>query len=341
MPYQNIFNNYSLKKLNTFGINANAKLFTEVLDIKAFKTILSNPKYAKEDLLILGSGSNILFTKNFDGLIIKNTIKGIEILQEFDEKIIIKVGAGEIWHNFVLYCIDKEFGGIENLSLIPGTVGAAPMQNIGAYGVEIKDIFISLEALNLNTLEIETFNNRDCKFSYRQSIFKDTHKGKYAIVSVTFQLSKKTILNTSYGVIQEVLEARNIPNPTIKDVSDAVIAIRQSKLPNPEVIGNAGSFFKNPIVQKNKFNALKDSFSEILFYNLSNNEVKIPAGWLIENCGWKGKRIGEIGVHDKQALVLVNHGNGKGTDLQKLAVDIQQSIKDKFGIRLEIEVNVV
>ncbi len=334
-----ILYDFSLKELNTFGLSVLAKSYVEVFDIQQFKLLLNNSKDA--NVMILGGGSNILLTKDYDGLVIKNTIKGIEILDVNDDDVTIKVGAGEVWHEFVLYCIENGFGGVENLSLIPGTVGAAPMQNIGAYGVEIKDVFHSLEALNLETLEVEIFDNNDCKFGYRQSIFKNTHKGKYAIVNVTFQLSKKPMLNTSYGAIQEVLSSNDISAPTIKDVSDAVISIRQSKLPNPDEIGNAGSFFKNPAISVDKFNLLKASFTNIPSYELPNEGVKVPAGWLIESCGWKGKRIGDIGVHDKQALVLVNHGNGHGIDLYRLAKDIQQSVKDKFGIELEMEVNVL
>lgn len=336
-----VFENKSLKEFNTFSIEAKAKKYVEVSEIQHIKEVLSNPKHSKNNLLILGGGSNILFTKDFDGLVIKNNIHGIEVINEDEEKVIIKVGAGEIWHNLVLTCINRGFGGLENLSLIPGTVGAAPMQNIGAYGVEIKDSFVLLEALNLNTLEIEIFDNEACQFGYRKSIFKNTHKDKYIIVNVTFRLSKKPNLNTSYGAIQETLKNRNISAPTIRNVSEAVIAIRQSKLPDPKKLGNAGSFFKNPVVDIGKYNELKIDFPAIASYELPNNEVKIPAAWLIENCGWKGKRISDIGVHDKQALVLVNYGNGSGSELYKLALEVQKSVNKKFGIKLDMEVNVI
>lgn len=341
MPSINFTANFSLKSYNTFGLDVVSKNFIEVSDSQELKFILHEISLKKEPLLILGGGSNILFTKNFDGIVLKNGILGLEVVKENDDFVEVKVGAGEQWHGFVLWCIKQGYGGVENLSLIPGTVGAAPMQNIGAYGVEIKDVFVSLEALNLETLEFEIFNNSDCQFGYRQSVFKNIKKDKYIITDVTFKLSKNPVLNTSYGAIKDVLDEHGVTNPSIKTVSDAVIEIRSSKLPDPSKIGNAGSFFKNPVITQSVFEKLKNNYHDIPSYLLQDGLVKLPAAWLIEHCGWKGKRRGEIGVHDKQALVLVNHGNGHGSDIYQLAIDIQASVKNKFGIELEMEVNVV
>lgn len=291
--------------------------------------------------MVLGGGSNILFTRNWLGLIAHMAIPGIEIIGEDSDHVQVAVGAGENWHSLVIWAVDQGYGGIENLSLIPGTVGAAPMQNIGAYGVEIKDVFHSLEALELKTGKVVRFYREDCLFGYRTSLFKTEQKGNYIITRVFFTLNKNHSLNTSYGAIEETLGEKGIDNPTIKDVSDAVISIRQSKLPDPAVIGNAGSFFKNPVVEKAHYEALEALHPEIPHYKISEKEEKIPAGWLIEQCGWKGHRNGEIGVHDKQALVLVNHGLGKGIDIRKLAMEIMRSVKDEFQIELEPEVNMV
>ena len=341
MPSINFSTNFSLKSHNTFGLDIVSKKYIEVADSQELKSIIHEISIKKESLLILGGGSNILFTKNFDGIVLKNSILGLEVVNESDDSVEVKVGAGEQWHGFVLWCIKQGYGGVENLSLIPGTVGAAPMQNIGAYGVEIKDVFVRLEALNLETLAFESFNNSDCQFGYRQSVFKNIKKDKYIITEVTFKLSKNPALNTSYGAIKEVLDKHGIANPSIKDVSDAVIEIRSSKLPDPNKIGNAGSFFKNPVIEKKIFEEIKNNYPDIPSYLLPDGLVKLPAAWLIEHCGWRGKRRGEIGVHDKQALVLVNHGKGNGSDIYQLALDIQASVKDKFDIDLEMEVNVV
>ncbi len=338
---QQIEKNIPLKPFNTFGIAVNANYFIEINDEIELISILKNDKYKALPKLILGRGSNVLFTSDYQGLVIKNAILGIETIAEDDDSVVLKVGAGEIWHQLVVYAVDKGYGGIENLSLIPGTVGAAPMQNIGAYGVEVKDVFESLEALNKETLKIETFRFEDCQFGYRQSIFKNKLKDKYIITAVSLKLSKHPILNTSYGAIEEILASEGITSPTIKEVSQAVIKIRQSKLPDPTEIGNAGSFFKNPTIGAIDYEGLKAEYPEIPGYEQPNNAVKVPAGWLIENCGWKGKTLGEIGVHKNQALVLVNYGNGKGVDLKNLALDIQQSVSEKFGIELEMEVNVI
>ncbi|MDP4679311.1 MAG: UDP-N-acetylmuramate dehydrogenase [Cyclobacteriaceae bacterium] len=336
-----IIENTSLKEYNTFGIEAEAQYFTDVNNVEELLSVLKDEQFATIPKMILGGGSNVLFTQDFEGLVIKNSITGINKVSEDDDSVILKVGAGENWHEFVLYAIDQGLGGIENLSLIPGTVGAAPMQNIGAYGVEIKDVFESLEALNKETLEIERFDVEDCKFDYRQSVFKNVFKDKYIITSVSFKLTKQHVLNTSYGAIEETLTQEGVSDPTIRDVSNAVIKIRQSKLPDPKEIGNAGSFFKNPVVNSIDHEGLKAEFPEIPGYELPGDEVKIPAAWLIQNCGWKGKRLGDIGVHKNQALVLVNYGGGKGAELKQLAQDIHQSVADKFGIELEMEVNVI
>jgi len=338
---QKIKKNFSLKPYNTFGITVNANYFIEINNTAELISVLKDEQYRSLPKLILGGGSNVLFTSDYPGLVIKNSILGIEIIADDDDSIMLKVGGGEIWHQLVVYAVGKGYGGIENLSLIPGTVGAAPMQNIGAYGVEVKDVFVSLEALNKESLKIEKFRLEDCKFGYRQSVFKNDLKDKYVITSVTIKLSKHPTLNTSYGAIEATLNSEGVLEPTIKEVSDAVIKIRKSKLPDPAEIGNAGSFFKNPTISEIDYEGLKAEFADIPGYEQPNHEVKVPAGWLIENCGWKGKTYGEIGVHKNQALVLVNYGNGNGFDLKNLAMEIQQSVSKKFGIELEMEVNVI
>jgi UDP-N-acetylmuramate dehydrogenase len=289
---------------------------------------------------VLGGGSNILFTQDFDGLVLKNEIKGIKCIDEDDKTVYVEVGAGENWHQFVLYCIDKQWCGVENLSLIPGTVGASPIQNIGAYGVEIKDVFYSLSALNIETSQIECFDIEQCQFGYRSSVFKTIYKGKYVILSVTFCLKKNPDLKIGYGDIQKILE-KDPSAPTIKSVSDAVIAIRKSKLPDPAEIGNSGSFFKNPEVPTAVFADLKIKFPHIVGYQVSDRSTKIPAGWLIEQAGWKGRTIGNIGVHKNQALVLVNYGGGSGAAIYQLALDIQKDVQLKFGVLIEPEVNIL
>lgn len=284
----------------------------------------------------------MLLCKDYPGLLIRNAIKGLQIVHEDDDHVLLRVYSGESWHETVMYCVERNWGGIENLSLIPGTVGAAPMQNIGAYGVELEQVFDQLEALNLNTLELETFNKTQCAFGYRESVFKRQLKGQYFIYSVTFKLSKKPIIHADYGDIQAILNEKGLSAETagIKDVSDAVIHIRQSKLPDPKVLGNSGSFFKNPQITKEHFEALKLQFPDIKGYP-QNDGIKVPAGWLIEQCGWKGKRVGNTGSHAKQALVLVNYGGATGTEIYQLAQDIIKSVSDKFSIHLEPEVNIV
>jgi len=330
--------NISLRSHNTFGIDVKTKKLATVKNVNELKNILSNNLLP---LCILGGGSNILFTKDFDGLIIKNELKGIQLINENDTEIYLKVASGEVWHEFVLFCIENNYCGIENLSLIPGSVGASPMQNIGAYGVEVKDFITEVEAMHLKSLKITYFSTNDCEFDYRSSIFKTKEKGNYFITSVTFRLNKQPNINTSYGAIQSELEAKGISNPTIKDVSDAVICIRESKLPNPKEIGNAGSFFKNPSVSNEKAEALKNEFPAIPNYPQNNGTTKIAAGWLIEQCGFKGKTFGNYGVHKNQALVLVNYGGAQGKDIYALSETIIDTVQQKFGILLEREVNIL
>lgn len=336
--------NVNLKAYNTFGIEAHARYFCKISTEEQLRELLSSEVYKNERHLILGGGSNILFTKDFDGLIIKVDLKGIKQQKETDDTIDINVKSGELWHNLVLYCVQHTLGGIENLSLIPGTVGAAPIQNIGAYGIEIKEVIQKVEAINLLTGEQKSFTNAECMFGYRESIFKHELKEKYFISSVTLTVTKKNhLLNTSYGAIQDTLKAMHVSEPTIKTVSDAVIHIRKTKLPDPAIIGNAGSFFKNPTITLSQYEQLKNLYSEIPGYPSVNQSVKVPAGWLIEQCGWKGKRVNNIGVHTQQALVLVNYGNGNGNgnEIFELAKNILSSVKKKFNITLALEVNVV
>lgn len=330
----------SLKPYNTFGLDVKTALFCEVHSLNDLKQcLLENPH---DEFMFLGGGSNVLFCKDYDGLIIRNAIKGMHVEREDDQHVWLKAFSGEVWHDLVLHCVDKAWGGIENLSLIPGTVGAAPMQNIGAYGVELEKVFVELEALDLTTLETKIFNKEQCAFGYRESVFKRALKGQYFIYSVTLKLEKHPVINVEYGDIRQTLLENGI-EPTqasIKDVSNAVIAIRSSKLPNPAELGNSGSFFKNPVISVDQFESLKLMYPEIKGFP-QDNGVKVPAAWLIEQCGWKGKRVGETGSHAKQALVLVNYGNAKGEEIYLLAMDIIQSVQEKFGVQLEPEVNLI
>ena len=334
-----IHENYSLRPYNTFGIDANAKLFNTFSSVDELEESLM--MYSQYPVFILGGGSNILLTKDYEGVVLKNEIKGIEVMHEDEEHVYVKVGAGENWHQFVLYCINHNWAGVENLSLIPGNIGAAPIQNIGAYGVELDDVFWSLEAFHLKEKRIYTFTASDCEFGYRDSVFKNRYKDEFAILSVTFQLKKKPIFHTSYGAITEELEKAGIKQVTIKAISDAVIKIRSSKLPDPKDIFNSGSFFKNPEISNEKYNELLPKFPGIIAYPLAKGTVKLAAGWMIEQCGWKGYRKGDIGVHAKQALVLVNYGNAKGKDIYDLSEEILQSVNKKFGVLLEREVNII
>lgn len=337
--------NISLKTYNTFGINVYSHEYACFDSIENLEELLGIDEQIKNNqqssILILGGGSNLLFIRDFNGLILKNEVKGIRIIKEDDHHIYIQAGAGENWHQFVLHCIEHNLAGVENLSLIPGNVGASPMQNIGAYGVEIKDIFHSLEAYHIKDKKLVTFTLNECEFGYRESVFKRRFKDQFVITSVTFRLNKTPKFNTSYGAIEQELEKMGVKELSIKAISDAVINIRSSKLPDPKVIGNAGSFFKNPEIQNSKFESLKDEFPAIVGYDLPNGNVKLAAGWLIEECGWKGYRKGDAGCHEKQALVLVNYGNASGIEIYDLSEEILQSVKAKFGVVLEREVNIV
>ncbi len=335
-----IISDFSLKTHNTFGIDAQATGFVSVTSIEELRTVLSEHK--NEAKLILGGGSNMLLTKNVDKLVIHVNLKGKEIVQENEDFVWVKAAAGENWHEFVLWCIDQNFGGIENMSLIPGNVGSAPIQNIGAYGVELKDTFDSCEALLLDSLQVKSFAKADCKFGYRESIFKQDLKDQCVIVSVTLKLTKKNhVLHTQYGSIGDEMTKNNILNPTIKDISNTVIAIRKSKLPDPKELGNSGSFFKNPVVPKSLYDQVALQYPNMPSYKVSETEVKVPAGWLIEQAGYKGKRIGDAGVHKNQALVLVNYGNATGSEILDLAHEVQRAILEKFGISIETEVNIL
>ena len=334
-----ILSNHSLKPYNTFGLDVKAKNFATFNNLETLKKGIQLAK--NQELLILGGGSNLLFTKDYDGLVLKNEMSGVEVINEDSTHYFVEAQAGENWHQFVLKCIANNWAGAENLSLIPGTVGAAPMQNIGAYGVEIIQIFDHLKAMEIATGEVHAFNKEDCQFGYRESVFKKSLKGKYVITSVCFKLKKTPEFNTSYGAIADTLESMDVSELSIKAVSDAVIQIRQSNLPDPKEIGNSGSFFKNPEIDKIDFEGLKAEFPGIPGYPLPNNKVKVPAAWLIDQDGWKGKTFGKIGVHKNQPLVLVNYGGGNGADIRDLAFKIQSSVTSKFGIELTPEVNIV
>jgi UDP-N-acetylmuramate dehydrogenase len=330
--------NVSLKSYNTFGIDAKAKYFREVKSLDDFSGLIQTELFKKERSLILGGGSNVLFRKDFDGLVIHNAILGRDVVHENDNSIDLKVHSGELWHDTVIHCVSNNWGGLENLSLIPGTVGAAPMQNIGAYGVEAREVIEIVEAVELSTGRMKTFTNQQCKFGYRESIFKNDLKEKFFISSVTLTLTKKNHrITTSYGAIADTLSKMNIMQPTIKNVSDAVIKIRTEKLPDFNTIGNAGSFFKNPEITERQLSKLQRDFPTVPHY-AANQGVKVPAGWLIEQCGWKGKTFGKVGVHHKQALVLVNRGGASGDEIFTLAMKIISSVSEKFSITLTPEV---
>jgi UDP-N-acetylmuramate dehydrogenase len=335
-----IQNNFSLKKYNTFGSEAKAKQFVAVHSVEELKQILATHK--TDAKFILGGGSNMLLTQDIDALVIHVDLKGKKIIKEDDDSVWVESQAGEVWHEFVLWSIDQNFGGLENMSLIPGNVGTTPVQNIGAYGTEIKDTFVSCTAVDIATQELRTFLKDECKFGYRESIFKQEAKDKYVITSVVFKLTKRNHkINTAYGDITKELEKNNIVTPTLKEVSNAVIAIRQSKLPDPKELGNSGSFFKNPIIAKELYEKAHVQFPEMPHYVVSETEVKVPAGWLIEQAGFKGKRFGDAGIHKNQALVLVNYGNATGQEILAVSKDIQATVLNKFGIAIEAEVNVI
>ncbi len=337
IPQENI----SLKSYNTFGIDVSARYFLNLNSLQDISNFILDKKFQNTAQLILGGGSNLLLTKNFDGIVLKNNLLGISVINETDEHVFVKSCAGEVWHNFVTFCIKHNYAGIENLSLIPGCVGASPMQNIGAYGVEIKDVFFELEAMNLFDAQLTTFKAADCEFGYRESVFKRKFKNQFIITSVTFRLNKYPNYNTSYGAIEKELQAMNVKELSIAAISQAVCNIRSSKLPNPAEIGNAGSFFKNPVVSTLKFNKLKALFPEIVGYKNSETETKLAAGWLIEQCGWKGFREGDAGVHKNQALVLVNYKNATGKEIYDLSQKILDTVFKKFEVELEREVNIL
>lgn len=334
--------NISLTSYNTFGIKATARYFAKFTSLPELDELYNfDSLYTEASALIIGGGSNILLTQDYKGLVAVNGMKGIEVVNEDAQNIYVKAAAGENWHLFVMYCITNNYAGVENLSLIWGSVGAGPMQNIGAYGAEIKDIFYELEAYNIKEKKLQKFTAKDCEFGYRESVFKRKEKGKFVITSVTFKLNKTPVFDTRYGDVRQELDRMGVKDLTLSAVSKAVINIRQSKLPDPKAAGNAGSFFKNPIIPKQQFEKLKQEFAGIVGFAAANNSIKVAAGWLIEQCGWKGYRKGDAGCHEKQALVLVNYGNASGTDIYDLSVEIMHSIEAKFGIILEREVNVL
>jgi UDP-N-acetylmuramate dehydrogenase len=333
--------NFSLKKYNSFGIAASARYFASFDSVQQLAELLHANKETVHQTMILGGGSNILFTRDFDGVVLKNELAGIEVIKEDADAVYIKAGAGVNWHQFVLYCIEHNYAGVENLSLIPGNVGASPMQNIGAYGVEIKDVFHSLEAFHLQDKKQVEFNLAECEFGYRESVFKGKYRNKFVILNVTYRLGKHPQFNISYGAINQELQNMGVQELSIAAVSQAVINIRRSKLPDPAVIGNAGSFFKNPEVDNDRFNALRERYPAIVGYDLHNGKTKLAAGWMIEQCGWKGYRKGDAGCHSLQALVLVNYGNAKGEEVFALSADIIASVEEKFGVTLQREVNII
>jgi UDP-N-acetylmuramate dehydrogenase len=334
--------NIQLQPFNTFGIKASARYWCRVASIDEVSELISQPVYQQERRLILGGGSNVLFTQDFEGLIIKSEMKGIAIMDEDEDRILVKVNAGEAWHDFVIHCVNNNWGGVENLSLIPGTIGAAPIQNIGAYGVEIKDVIEKVEAIDVLSGLVISFTREECCFGYRESVFKEKFKKKYFISSVTLSLTKKNHhFNIEYGAIKDILNQQRGGSITLQAISNAVMTIRKNKLPDPSLIGNAGSFFKNPTITYKHYELIKNINPTMPYYTTENQNVKIPAAWLIEQCGWKGKRLNNIGVHQHQALVLVNYGDGNGNDIFQLATDIASSVKEKFDITLTTEVNII
>ncbi len=333
--------NVSVQSFNTFGVDAKAKYFVTINREEDLRQLLALPLYYDFPRLILGGGSNMLFVEDFEGIVVYNNIKGIELAHEDEDYVWVKVGGGETWHQFVLHCVGHLWQGVENLSLIPGTVGAAPVQNIGAYGVEVQDVFDSLEAIDLDNGQISEFTRSACEFGYRKSIFKNELKGRYFITQVTFKLRKKPFFNTSYGAIESTLKSKGVGSLSIKAISDAVIDIRQSKLPDPAELGNAGSFFKNPEIPNQHFTQLKAKFPDLPGYPVDGGFTKVPAGWLIEQAGWKGVRHGNVGCHAQQALVIVNYGSATGHEICDFAMEVKRSVATKFGIELEPEVNLI
>jgi UDP-N-acetylmuramate dehydrogenase len=341
LKHMDIIRNQSLLSFNTFGMDVKAESFVSVTSQEQMAEATTGASQKKQPLFLLGGGSNVLLRSDVAGLTVHNAIQGIEVIHENTESVIVRSGGGVEWHRFVLWCIERGFGGVENMSLIPGSVGAAPMQNIGAYGVELKDVFHALEAIDIHTGEVHRFDNKTCEFGYRTSIFKTKVKGRYAITYVEFELRKKPIFNTTYGAIEAELESMGVTELSCKAISDAVIAIRRSKLPDPKEIGNAGSFFKNPVVKNRVFNEIKQRYPNVPGYPAGEGLIKLPAGWLIEQAGWKGKTFGTYGVHKKQALVLVNYGGSSGEEVYQLSSRILEDVESKFGVVLEREVNIM
>ncbi len=330
----------SLRAYNTFNLDVTANYLITVNGIGELRYALTEEGLKHLDRIILGGGSNVLFTKDVPGLVVLNRIKGIEVVQEDNDYVLVKSGSGEVWNDLVMWSIERGLGGVENLSLIPGSVGAGPMQNIGAYGVELKDSFYELEAMDLQDLEIRKFSAEDCKFGYRESVFKHELRNRFYITSVTLKLHKHPLLKTTYGAITQELQRKGIISPVVRDISDAVISIRRSKLPDTRVLGNAGSFFKNPEVEEVVYEKLKQDFPDIVAFPVIPGKMKLAAGWLIEQCGWKGKVLGHCGAHKDQALVLVNYGGATGKEIYELALAIRDSVIEKFGVRIDPEVNV-
>ena len=335
-----ILENISLENFDTFGLKVKAKYFAEIFEKEELRAVLSSVKFKNMQKLVLGGGSNILLSGDFNGIVIKISIPGIKIINKDKETVYIEAGAGVVWNDLVLYCVENNFGGIENLSLIPGTVGAAPIQNIGAYGQELKDVLYSLQAFSIDDAEEKIFYNNECNFGYRDSIFKNELKGKFIISAIVLELKNNPKLNLSYGSLMDELKKLNLDKITIRDVSNVICGIRRSKLPDPEVTGNAGSFFKNPEVEKKKYLEIKKEYPDVIAHKQGNGSYKIAAGWMIEKCGWKGKRIGNTGAHEKQSLVLVNYGGAEGKEILQLAGDIKKSVLEKFNIILTEEVNI-
>jgi len=336
-----IQDNVSLRPFNTFQVDVKARHFARFSSLDELRTLLADQVVVAGKKMILGGGSNVLFRSDFDGVILRNELRGIRLISETDTHLIVESAAGESWHQFVLYCIEKGWAGVENLSLIPGSVGAGPMQNIGAYGVEIQEVIESVQAFHIHDHVIHTFSNSECSFSYRESIFKRAEKDNWVILAVQFKLNKRPVFRVDYGAIQDELDLASPDRLTIREVSNAVIRIRQSKLPDPAVLGNAGSFFKNPVISRAHFERLKKGYPSLPAYPIDENSIKVAAGWLIEQTGWKGKRIGECGVHERQALVIVNYGHATGNEIFELSGQILSSVKERFGIDLEREVNFI
>lgn len=340
-PAPTLESHVSLRPFNTFGIDVSARLLARFRSVEELRALLALPEVQQAEKLVLGGGSNLLFTQDFDGVVLKNEIQGLDIISQDEETALVRAGAGESWHGLVQYTLEHELSGIENLSLIPGTVGAAPLQNIGAYGAELKDTFDHLEAVEITSGQLRTFSHAECGFGYRESVFKGPLKNRFIVTGVVLRLRRRHQANVSYGAIRTTLDDMGIgPEPTPRQVSEAVVSIRRSKLPDPAQIGNAGSFFKNPELSQQKYDALKAQYADLPGYPVPGG-VKVPAAWLIEQCGWKGRRLGAHGVHDRQALVLVNHGGAQGQDIRNLAFEIIASVREKFGVELHPEVNIL